>query len=372
MPVQDKCLSELQITDYTHVYSTTSRVLILEDDIDQIILMKYYLKRSGHEALLARNIDEAWQQLNNHDVDLIVADLNLGAENGFDFLCEVSEKFPRIPLIIASAKQDFEILQSALELNVKKYLHKPLGEGEFQHTIDSVLNDSTPKGLRILAIGAHPDDIEIGCGGSLLEAKKSGAKIAMLVLSRGGVGGDASLREHELNDAAAALGACLYHADFEDTRFDSDPRLIPTIESVVRDFQPDVIMTHSRHDTHQDHRATFEASRVAARSVQTLMSYQSPSSTTDFKPTTFTNVTSVIQAKIELIAHYQSQVAVRSYLSDEMLLSTACYWGRFSKARYAEPFELLRGHFHSKSDETRVSHSLRYADIDSADSSAAA
>jgi LmbE family N-acetylglucosaminyl deacetylase len=117
--------------------------------------------------------------------------------------------------------------------------------------------DAAP--LRILALGAHPDDIEIGCAGTLLRLIEQGcvAELRWIVLS-------GSLeRAPEAQASAEALLVGVQHQiivrDFEDGFFPYDGRVIKGFfEEVKRDFSPDVVFTHQRNDLHQDHRLTCE------------------------------------------------------------------------------------------------------------------
>jgi len=72
--------------------------------------------------------------------------------------------------------------------------------------------------MNILAIGAHPDDIEFGCGGTLSKYSEKGHKVYMLVLSKGDKGGDSDVRQKEQENSARILRAeTLYFGDYKDT-----------------------------------------------------------------------------------------------------------------------------------------------------------
>ena len=73
-----------------------------------------------------------------------------------------------------------------------------------------------------------------------------------------------------------------------------------------------------------------------------MFCYQAPSSTVEFHPTRFVAIDEYLERKIEVIQAYTSQVKVRHYLDEELLRSTARYWGRFAQARYVEPLEVVR------------------------------
>jgi LmbE family N-acetylglucosaminyl deacetylase len=114
--------------------------------------------------------------------------------------------------------------------------------------------------VRVLALGAHPDDIEIGCAGTLLRLIEQGgvSEVCWVVLS----GRDE--RVSEARESAQALLAGVAQSrvvlrDFADGFFPYDGREIKGFfEELKRDFSPDVVFTHQRHDLHQDHRVTCE------------------------------------------------------------------------------------------------------------------
>jgi LmbE family N-acetylglucosaminyl deacetylase len=117
---------------------------------------------------------------------------------------------------------------------------------------------------------------------------------------------------------------------------------ISMIETAIRELHPTHVYTHSAEDTHQDHRAVHGATLVAARSVPNLYCYQSPSSTTEFKPHRFVDITHFIDKKIELIGAYKSQVDRMESIQPDVILSTARYWGRFAGYVLAEPLHIVR------------------------------
>ena len=85
--------------------------------------------------------------------------------------------------------------------------------------------------MKILAIGAHPDDIELGCGGLLLRAARQGHSVFMYTLTRGGASGDPEQRTKELLQSAKFIGAKKVWIDnFEDTKLSLNSELINHIE----------------------------------------------------------------------------------------------------------------------------------------------
>jgi LmbE family N-acetylglucosaminyl deacetylase len=194
----------------------------------------------------------------------------------------------------------------------------------------------------VLAVGAHPDDVEIGIGGILLRHVAQGHGVTVLTLTGGEAGGAAADRAEESRKAADLMGARLVHTALADTSVSEGGATIGTILEVVEDIQPTIVYTHTVRDVHQDHRNAHSATLVAARGVQRVFCYQAPSSTVDFKPTRFISIDEFLDRKIEVIRAYTSQVDIRAYLDEELLRATARYWARFAQARYVEPLEVVR------------------------------
>jgi LmbE family N-acetylglucosaminyl deacetylase len=161
--------------------------------------------------------------------------------------------------------------------------------------------------MNILAIGAHPDDIELGCGGLLLRAARQGHDVFMYTLTRGGASGDPAQRTKELLQSARFIGAKkVWIDDFEDTKLSLSSDLINHIEFFVNRSEPDLVITHSLNDTHHDHRAISESTMEAGRFAPNIISYEIPV-TRDFKPQVYFDISDTMDDKIELINIFWSQ-----------------------------------------------------------------
>lgn len=209
------------------------------------------------------------------------------------------------------------------------------------HEILGLRHRTTPL-ERVLAVGAHPDDVEIGCGATLLRHRDDGHPVTVLTLSRGAVGGPRDARRQEAIASAIAMSAELLMGDHTDTRMGDSTNLIEQIEGVIAVVRPSTVYVHSLADNHQDHRAVHNATVVAARRVEQVFCYQSPSSRNEFAPTKFVPVEETIEEKVGVLKHYRTQ-ATRHYLDPELVVATARYWARqLPHARYAEPYEVIR------------------------------
>jgi LmbE family N-acetylglucosaminyl deacetylase len=214
--------------------------------------------------------------------------------------------------------------------------------GALEQTVRARLGEAGRLRERVLAIGAHPDDVELGCAGTLLDHRLRGDRVSILTLSGGAVGGDSTARTREATAAAEAIGAQLLSADLPDTRIDEGSP-IRLNENVVATLDPTVVYVHSRQDNHQDHRTVAAATISATRGVRRVFAYQSPSATNEFRPTQFVPIDHVVQRKVQVLRMFASQ-SERSYLDPELIVSGARYWARHlaAQARYAEPFEVIR------------------------------
>lgn len=164
--------------------------------------------------------------------------------------------------------------------------------------------------LDILAIGAHPDDIELGCGGSLAKLAHHGARVHALTLSTGDKGlRDGMDRTRESASALCHLGvAGVLQMDFPDTRFpDARNELVARLEGVCARLRPDRVYTMSRDDRHQDHRAVYEASIVACRSVPQILCYETPSTLPELLPQVFEDISEQLDLKIQALRIHASQ-----------------------------------------------------------------
>jgi LmbE family N-acetylglucosaminyl deacetylase len=192
----------------------------------------------------------------------------------------------------------------------------------------------------ILALGAHPDDLELGCGATLAKLIKSGAAVRAVVFSRGRVGASSAFdRAAETRSALASLGVQDVHIhDFPDTRLHERLNdLIEAIEVHVRETTPDRVYTMFKEDRHQDHRAVHQASAVACRRAPQILAYETPSSYPNFVPTVFERVDEFLELKVEALKLHQSQ-AERQYMNEDMVRSAAHFRGVQVELGRAEGF----------------------------------
>jgi LmbE family N-acetylglucosaminyl deacetylase len=190
---------------------------------------------------------------------------------------------------------------------------------------------------RVLAIGAHPDDIELGCGATLLAHAAAGDAVTMLVLTSGQAGPGAADRLAEQRAAAGVLGAGLRWGGLVDCRVAADAETVRIVEDAIRDTDADVVYVHALDDSHQDHRAAAAATLSAARRMSRVLHYQSPSTLT-FQPTVFVDVTAYLSGKVAALRAHASQVELSAMVEPDAVVAAARYWGAQARVGYAEAF----------------------------------
>lgn len=199
--------------------------------------------------------------------------------------------------------------------------------------------------MNILAIGSHPDDIEFGCGGTLLKYSQKAYNVFILVLTKGSFGGDPDIRTKEQQAAADFIGVeDLFWGDFKDTELVDNRQLILKIEEVVDRVKPHIVFLNYWDDVHQDHRATSHAGVSATRYIKEVLFYEVPT-TQNFEPDLFVDIQGVLNKKLELLKIHASQIdrtKIENLTILESAQSCANFRGYQGRVKYAEGFKALR------------------------------
>lgn len=278
--------------------------------------------------------------------DLIIMRFNPHNHHELTYIQSIKDKNPVTAVLVIAENIRVEFIQTMLRYHVDRLLFSPIKKNEFLENIRELLEEylkrKEHKSKVVLAIGAHPDDVEIGCAGTLAKHREEGDRIHILTMSSGAVGGHPSRRIKEAKIAAKMQGATLYLGRLPDTKILNTIDTIRVIENIIHTIHPTHIYTHTINDNHQDHRNIHQASIIACRQIANVYSYHAPSSTVDFRPNFFVNIDDYLEEKIRVLQVFESQTAIRPYLEPEMIRATAKYWGRFYNYHYVEPMEVLK------------------------------
>lgn len=217
--------------------------------------------------------------------------------------------------------------------------------------------------MRVLAVGAHPDDVEILCAGTLARYAREGHEVAIAIATDGTAGHRrippaelAPVRRAEAEAGAQVIGADFQWMGFPDEfLFEDAPTRLAFVD-VIRRARPDVILTHAATDYHPDHRATsslvLNASFVATlpnvvtehepcEAVPSLY-YMDTLAGRGFDPEAFVDITATFDLKRRMLACHETQVAWLRDHDDVDILDfmevVAKARGAQSGVRYAEAF----------------------------------
>jgi len=197
--------------------------------------------------------------------------------------------------------------------------------------------------MNVVAIGAHPDDIEIGVGGSTALHWKQGDNVRFLVLTSGGEISEREKREKEAIEAADILGVDdIRFFEYEDTAVPYDGDIVKRIDEHLTAMDADRVYIHTEEDTHQDHRHASLAAIAAARSIDEVLAFEAPSTRSSFSPQYYSPISeTVLERKIKAIRAHESQ-SEKKYLEAEAMKGLARFRGRQASTRYAEAFQVIR------------------------------
>ena len=222
--------------------------------------------------------------------------------------------------------------------------------------------------MNILAIGAHPDDIELTCSGTLARYAEQGDTIVIGVFTSGNMGDLqvppdelGRIRKTEAEASAALIGArLLWQGVTDELVFPNEAQRRLMID-LMRQADPDVIFTHSPNDYHPDHRYVSqlvfdsyfqkglphlpEQKHAACRFARAPVYYVDNIGGIEFAPTEYVDVTPVMETRRRMLECHQSQIKPMRELAHTDLLETMEVQARFrglaAGCRYAEGFRKL-------------------------------
>jgi bacillithiol biosynthesis deacetylase BshB1 len=218
----------------------------------------------------------------------------------------------------------------------------------------------------VLAFGAHPDDVEIGCGGTVAKLADGGKRVVVVDLVRGELGtrGTAATREREAQAAAEILGlASRENLGLQDGHIRADLDSKRVVVEAIRRWQPEAVFLPYWRDRHPDHESAsslvYEAAFLAGlRRFETGQEPHRPRRLfyfvgwADFDPTFIVDITDQFDRKMESIYAFSTQFRpdaspdpqtdLTSPKTDWRIRSRCAYYGSLIDARYGEGF-VIRG-----------------------------
>ena len=200
------------------------------------------------------------------------------------------------------------------------------------------------KNKRVLLIGAHPDDIEVMCGGTISKYRGKTETVSSVIFApcledplNEGI-----LEEYQASMKALEVEEVINHNFPRDILENSIQQIRDLLHAWKRSFNPDVIICPSINDLHQDHRAVASACKTIFRDSATLLSGEIMRSTIHFTPNLYVALShEEMVAKLRLLNIYKTQTR-RTYFTPEIVEAIARYRGCQVSTLYAEAFEIWR------------------------------
>lgn len=204
--------------------------------------------------------------------------------------------------------------------------------------------------MKILAIGAHFDDVELGCGGTLVNHLNKGDDITILVVTKSGYISKTTNHIRESNVAyeegkksADLLQANLITGNFETLNLTASRELINYLCEQIQSINPQIVYTHYVGDQHLDHQAVAIASLIATRTVKKVLSYISNIYDTSptFSPNYIVDISNTFERKMELIDCFESERDTHMSWKKQLEVLNGMYGIKIGK-EFAEPFQVIR------------------------------
>lgn len=205
--------------------------------------------------------------------------------------------------------------------------------------------------MRILAIGAHFDDVELGCGGTLIKHREKGDDLYIMVVTHSGYESSSKkfIRTREQAKAegeksALTLGASLICCDKEPLILTPTESLVLDIENLVNTIKPDRVYTHQSSDSHADHAAVGFVSMRACRKCPEVLMYRSNWYIMDNggHDNYYVNISDFMEQKMALIGLFESEMKHVNFSWSEFVKQQNSAAGLKVNVPYAETFHLMK------------------------------
>lgn len=210
----------------------------------------------------------------------------------------------------------------------------------------------------VMAIGAHPDDIEFGCAGTLIRHREDGDMIVYVCMtdteSVDGITGEVIRSSEQVRSetvaAAKEIGCTtLKFLPFKDLHVPFSFQSVSMLEAIVKEYGIDTLYTHWAGDANQDHISTFKSTMAAARYVPNVFCYEqipiSRMTDNQMEINYYVDIEKQFETKIRAANCHKSQIKKYSKIGlnvEENLTTLAKFRAIQAKCKYAEAFQILK------------------------------
>lgn len=200
--------------------------------------------------------------------------------------------------------------------------------------------------MKILVVGAHPDDIEPQMGGTIAKFTKKGYEVVIIQFTDTGEK-EKDIRNRESLKSAEILGAKIKYLHYEQNNFIFKRELVQKLDNIIAEYQPDEIYTCWEHDSHQDHQTVSKIVLAASRkNIANVYFFEPiiPGGITPygFKSNYFIDISDTIDTKIKSIKAYNSQLNKFGDNWIHAIYGRAKLRGFQINVSYAEAFHIVK------------------------------
>lgn len=321
-------------------------ILLVEDNLTDATLVRTLLEQEPNTRVtLAQDGIRGCQLAEHQRWDLVITDLNLPGKDGVAVIQAAKANQPDTPILAMSAYSEPYQHEGAFRAGASEMLGKPLDGAEVMEVVRSFLkvkSGSDAQTRRILAVSALAGDAEVGCGGVLAKRAASDDDVTILVLSIGAGGGEGNLRRAAARRAAQVIGAKLILSPEGEVGLPDLEQMVVRVQDAVHNLSPEVVFAPSSQDVRESRRNAHRATEMAASGVSGFYCYQAATTTLEFRPTHFEDISEYLDRKMAALSHFEAQIRGRPHLDPDLARSSARYWGRFLGYREVEPLEVVR------------------------------
>ncbi len=337
-----------------------ARILVVDSEKNSLKTASSQLKTNGYLVDTAENACQAIQKTLHTRFNLLLIAVTLPDMPGAKLLTRIHETFPKTRKIMLTNYQTLKDAVYAVQLGADAYLVKPFDEEKLLHVVETQIEkqrrnvgQKSSKSANVLFLGAHPDDIELGCGGTLIKHVQRGDNVYALIFTNGERGIPENVLKDGVDRQQESLQALklanvpfsnIYFLQYPDTElWQHRQDVMNTISKFCETFQIQLIYTHTNKAQHQDHVTIFDETMRGAKKAWGIMAYESLGATNpSFSPNMFVDVTDVMAKKIAMLNYHKSQVC-KSYLKVESVVALAQFRSSQSEEfHYAEAFEIIK------------------------------
>ncbi len=315
-------------------------VLVVEDNPSDAHLMKTVIEAAGaYEVTAATDGDVGEALIVSRKWAFAIVDLVLPGKDGVEVIQAGRKKHPDLPIMFVSASSNPAFIAGAFRAGANHRLEKPIDP---QEVLTQVLGYSSTVDLdrapTVVAVGARPGDLEMGCGGILSKHRSEGHRIAVVNLAGGG--DPHSGLAGSARSAADLLDASILNMGDESDRIRDLAGATAALKEVLETSRPGMLYSPTASSDRPSSVQIYELALSLGRAVPNILAYQDPGATEDFRPRLFVDLAPQITKKIELVALYD-KLGFRN-VSTELAKATALYWGRYARSTEVEPLEIIR------------------------------